>query len=104
MKPHLFKVLDKWLAFYRGDQAPTGFTAADTAVEAYRLLVAGNLTVEYQPSAADKQQTAEVYYLHAVEPVRRPHRSRHRAVKATCRASSGRAAAALVRLPVYRSN
>jgi hypothetical protein len=87
MKPHIFKVLDQWLAFYRGDSAPAGFTAADTAHEAYQLLVNGDYSVTYGASAVETRQTADVYYLHANEPARRPKRNRHRAVKTMCRSS-----------------
>lgn len=90
MKPHLFKVLDKWLAFYRGDLAPTGFTAADTAIEAYRMLVSGEYTVAYQAPVVETRPTAEVFYLHTNETSRRPQRNRHRAVKAMCRSSGTR--------------
>lgn len=87
MKPHIFKVLDQWLAFYRGDSAPAGFTAADTAHEAYRMLVDGNYSVTYEAPVIESRPMADVYYLHANEPARRPKRNRHRAVKTLCRSS-----------------
>ena len=85
MKPHLFKVLDQWLAFYRGDAAPTGFSAADTAVDAYQKLVSGNFSVTYTAPVVSLQAGADIYYLGPPGTSRRPQRDRHRSVKSACR-------------------
>lgn len=92
MKPHLFKVLDQWLAFFRGDLAPTGFVAADTAAEAYRMLVNGELSVEYQAAVVETTQMAEVIRIGINEGPRRQPRQRHRVVKSFCRTGVGRIA------------
>lgn len=92
MKPHLFKVIDKWLAFFRGDSAPTGFTAADTPAEAYRMLVEGEFSVEYEAPALAEVQKAEVFHIGAAEGPRRQPRNRHRVTKSMCRTSAGRVA------------
>ncbi len=92
MKPHLFKVLDQWLAFFRGDSAPNGFCAADTPAEAYRMLVEGELSVEYPASAVMAEATAEVFHFAAAEGPRRQPRARHRVVRSFCRTGVGRIA------------
>jgi hypothetical protein len=92
MKPHLFKVLDQWLAFFRGNCAPTGFSAADTPHEAYRMLINGEFSVEYQSPVVAEMQTAEVFHFSVGDGPRRRPRSRHRIVKSTCRTPVGRVA------------